>query len=157
MCIQATTEGFGKHQWDVPIINFKPSMFKTSFAEEIMYGPTIFSAKLALFLLYYRVFKPIRYIRYLVYFGITFAGLLYVTNVFLCGIMCSPRPGRGGWASPYVLNRCNRTTIFAPIQGGLNMVLDLYILILPMRQVSKLKLKRSKKIGVMCIFGTGIL
>lgn len=47
--------------------------------------------------------------------------------------------------------------VFVPIQGVLNVVLDLFILITPIASVARLHMSRQKKLGVLAVFATGFL
>ena len=126
------------------------------FAQEILLGPAIFFAKLALLLLYLRLFSPSKRMRYLIYFGIVFSFCLYFTNLPLDAIMCAPRHGQA-WDDLNVLAQCEKTLPFAIVQGTLNVAVDLFVLWLPIPVVWHLNMPTKKKIGIIGIFTTGLL
>ena len=114
----------------------------------------LFFAKLSLFLLFLRLFSPDRKLKCLVYLGILFSGALSLTSVVVSGALCSPRPGQP-WNDLRVILRCSTERYFAVIQGVLNMLLDFYILYLPIPVLWKLQLPVRKRVGVIAVFMTG--
>ncbi len=103
----------------------------------------MFFAKLSLFLLYLRVFAPQRHMRYLIYFGIGFGFCLYWLLVPIEAYFCAPAPGK---SVPVGL-----------VQGPLNVVEDIFILLLPVRSVLNLHLPLNRKLQILGIFMTGIM
>lgn len=114
----------------------------------------LFFAKLSLFLLFLRLFSPNRKLKCGVYLGITFSAAFSLTSVLVTGILCSPRPGQP-WDDLRVIFRCSTERYFALIQGVLNMLLDFYILYLPIPVLWKLQLPVRKRMGVIGVFMTG--
>jgi hypothetical protein len=119
-------------------------------------GPALFFGKTAILLFYLRLFSVNRTLRYWVYPAIPVIFGCYVTNVILETIFCIPRPGDGGWNFNTMV-RCGTFEIYGPIQGVLNIALDLYILIIPIPIIAGLKMSPNKKAGLFGIFFTAIL
>lgn len=103
--------------------------------------PTVFFAKLSLLLLYHRLFNVATDIRYGVYFGIGIN--LIISIVISFGYIFMPKM-RDKMNMAYTI-------------GVVNVVSDLYLIILPTFAVSRLQLSLKKKVGVMAIFMTGSL
>ncbi|MCJ1307096.1 hypothetical protein MMC25_000742 [Agyrium rufum] len=121
-----------------------------------MYGPTIFFAKLSLFLLYLRIFSPSRNMRLLIYAGIFVNLCYYVATAAGMMAFCMPRNGES-WFLALFSSHCRRARIMTWVQGIFNIVSDLFLLILPMPVVWKLHMPTRKKWGVGAIFATGLL
>ena len=121
---------------------------------EIVYGPTMFFAKLALFLLFLRIFSCNRATKHAIFFGIIINCLFYVAVSLVFGIQCVRRPGES-WLASGSSARCRSTLNINYIQGGFNLASDLYIFVLPLPPVWKLQMARRKKLGVFAIFLTG--
>lgn len=122
-----------------------------------MYGPTIFFAKLSIFLLYLRTFGPNRSLRYLAYFGIAINLAIYLGTSFAYGYLCVPRPSET-WLQSQTSNRClEEGKPLSYIQGVFGIVSDLFIWILPLPVIWKLQMSFRKKVGVSMIFATGLM
>lgn len=122
----------------------------------MLYGPTVFFAKLSLFLLYLRIFSPDRWTRFLIYFGIGFTFVYYMVTAGILVGLCVPRKGES-WPLALLSSRCHKALVMTYVQGIFNIVSDFYILLLPLPVIWKLQLPLRKKIGVCAIFMTGLL
>ncbi len=120
------------------------------------FGFVICLTKLALFLLYLRIFSPDRWTRYLIHFGIWINVAFYVSCSIAQAIMCAPKHGQT-WQESTFTPLCRDTQIFSWLQGPWGVVSDLYLLILPMPAIWRLQMPLRKKIGVCAIFATGFL
>ena len=116
----------------------------------VNYTLTMNFAKLALFLLYYRLFASDRGTRIAIYLGIIINGLIYVSfSIFYC-VRCIPGPG---WLS----TKCSQTNDQNDFLGAFSLVSDLYIFILPLPVLSSLQMPFRRKLGVAATFGTGLM
>lgn len=122
----------------------------------MLYGPTVFFAKLSLLLLYHRIFSPDRWTRLFIYFGIGVIFIVYTITASILVGLCIPRKGEG-WALALRSSRCRDTMVMTYVQGIFNIVSDFYVLVLPLPVVWKLQLPLRKKIGVSAVFMTGLL
>ena len=112
------------------------------------------AAKVSVLLLYQRIFSlNIRWFRFLFYLALA----LVISNgvvLFVRALtQCVPRPLSSTWTHP---GSCSTSTD-ATIMGAANAVIDLVILILPMRMTWTLQMKLKRKIGVCMIFGLGLV
>ena len=121
-----------------------------------MYGPTVFFAKLSLFILYLRIFSPSRNMRLLIYFGIVINLCYYVATAVGMMALCLPRHGEI-WAVALYSHHCHHAFTMTYVQGIFNIVSDLFLLILPVPVVWRLQMPQKKKWGVCAIFATGVL
>ena len=126
-----------------------------AFVISMSYGPTAFFAKLSLFWLYLRLFRPDYWTRILIYFGICITFVFYTATTVAGGVLCIPR-SEESWAE-VAFTRCQKNVITGFYLGIFNVVSDLYILILPIPVIWQLQMPTRKKIGVCAIFMTGIL
>lgn len=121
---------------------------------QIVYGPTIFFAKLTLLLLYFRLFSFSRWTGAAIYFGITATGVFYAATTVAYGTQCVRRPGQKWLVAS---ERCTSTFDITYAQGTFGVVSDIYIFILPMSVLWGLQMSLSKKLGVAAIFLTGLM
>ena len=124
---------------------------------DLLYAPIIFSAKLSLFLLYYRLFSRHRWMRNLIYLGISIVGLTSLATMTVIGYLCLPRRGHG-WIETLLSPRCQKQFVVTGfVRGPTNIFSDMYLLLLPLPAVQQLQLPPRKKIGIAGIFLTGFL
>ena len=122
-----------------------------------MYPVVAFFTKLSLFILYHRLFARHLWIKYLVYFGTAFCFVMYTISFGVSGYLCLPHHNEG-WVEATLSVRCHRQDILiAYIRGPLNLLTDLYLLVLPLSAIWQLHLPLHKKVGVSGIFFTGFL
>jgi hypothetical protein len=111
-------------------------------------------AKLSFFLLYIDLFRPMKWLRYSSYVGATVTVLFYTSVLIATLVFTVPAPGEP-WLkvgqSPRHVGAINLTLPIA----CMSLVLDVYILLLPITAVQKLQLPFRRKMGVMAIFLTG--
>ena len=124
------------------------------YAEFAIIGFAVFAAKLSLFLLYHRLFGPNRVLKSLVCVGIIFSAALYSLNLILSSIYCAPHVGLP-WG--YATTHCVKLLPFGAIQGSLNVVLDLFLLWLPLPVIWNLNMPPRRKMGILAIFMTDFL
>ena len=125
-------------------------------AGAILYSLNMFFAKLALFLLYHRLFALNRWTRIAIYFGVAFNGLFYLASCITLVILCIPRQ-RENWVSPTYAARCYRAEVTGIIQGIFGLVSDIYIFILPLPVLFRLQMSLKKKLGITAVFFTGLM
>ena len=114
----------------------------------------MFFSKLSHFLLFRKIFEPKRYMVWLIYFGIFFAFGTYLTIIPLSTYYCAPRNGQT-WVTAQV--DCAKELPYAIVQGCLNIVLDVYLLVLPIPVIWKLNLSPRRKAEIVSIFAIGIM
>ena len=122
----------------------------------MLYGPTVFFAKLSLLLLYLRIFSPDRWTRLFIYFGIGVIFIVYTVTASILVGLCIPRKGES-WALGLLSSRCRDTMAMTYVQGIFNIISDFYVLVLPLPVVWKLQLPLRKKVAVSAVFMTGLL
>ena len=114
------------------------------------------SAKVALFLLYYRVFSLDYWTKMAIYIGIIVTFLFYVASTIANLILCIPRRNES-WTSTQFAERCYRAEVMGDIQGVFGLVSDLYIFVLPLPVLCRLQMSSKKRTGISAVFLTGLM
>lgn len=104
-------------------------------------------------LLYFRIFAMNRTMRYWIWAGIGLQVVVY-TATTACAIatelVCAAVSAH---PNSFCLNQYPNIVF----QAAFGFATDLYVLILPIKSVLNLQLPQHRKIGVMILFGTGLL
>lgn len=98
--------------------------------------PCIFFTKLALLLLYHRIFYPDKKTRYAIWLGVGVSFLAYLIIMILF----------------ISISNLHTKLVLSDAIGVVNVVTDFYTLTIPIVAVSRLQMSRSRKIGVSAIF-----
>ena len=106
------------------------------------------------FLLYIQLFRPMRWLRYSAYAGAIFTALFYTAIVVWTIAVTSPAPGQS-WQS--AASKGAKTLPDTVWIASVGLVLDIYILLLPIAGVSQLQMSRKRKVGVITVFSTGLM
>ena len=108
------------------------------------------SAKLAICFLFNRLFSPKKVVRYLIYVAIALCFLDYVVGLLVVIFICIPKV-------PQSLVCEDKRSVAYIYIGGLNMILDVVLLALPLFTVAQLKMKMRRKVAVCSVFLVGLL
>ena len=120
----------------------------------MIYLVSLFGYKLSILLLYLRLFAIDRTFRFLTYltiffvFGYLFANLC--TQIFGCW------PRVKYW-DPSVTGYCIDYTKAGLAYGAMNIISDLFILVLPLPLLWRLKLAKRDKVGITFVFSSGVV
>ncbi|EFQ32399.1 CFEM domain-containing protein, partial [Colletotrichum graminicola M1.001] len=149
--------GSGKDIWTL-----KPEQINDDLLGKIFYILTICymtclaAIKASILFLYLRIFPDARFRKMLWYTQLVnlVAFIACVTTAIFC---CQPiNYFWTGWAKE-TEGSCIDLNSFSEAHGGFNVVLDIWILLLPLSQIYKLNMKPKKKLGLMLVFGIGVL
>ena len=116
----------------------------------------MFFAKSSLMLLYLRLFGLKRRFRYSIYVALAITFCLYWVGIPLAAYYCAPSPGKA-WSIQSMGDRCKTSSVLGVVQGPLNVILDLFIISLPVPVILGLKMSPPRKIAILAVFLTGIL
>ena len=121
-----------------------------------LYPPISFLTKLSIFLLYLRAFGPNEKLRRLTYAAIVVSIVGYSGMTVAAGVTCLPHSSET-FAQSTKSRRCfdailPRSIVF----GTFNIVLNLFIYILPLPVIWRLQMPVRRKVGISCIFATGL-
>ncbi|KAK7992450.1 hypothetical protein PG988_001244 [Apiospora saccharicola] len=126
----------------------------------VIYALGCMAVKSTLLVLYLRIFSLQPNAKRLIWSGLIFIVVFYLISFIVTLASCLPRPGEDGWSSinPARGNRCwEEDSRFAEVQGIFGALTDLYVWIVPMTMVAKVRLSRKRKLGVYGVFLTGFL
>ena len=110
--------------------------------------------KITFFLLYLQLFRPIKVLRVCIYAGMIFTVGFYLSATVAQFYFETPRRGEtfvSHQLGPLAKNSLN---LSIPL-SAVGVVIDFYILILPIVAVSRLQLAKKRKIALCLVFGTG--
>lgn len=144
-----------RHTWDTPLSFVIRSYLKIVLAETIFLAVGFLFAKISILLLYRRLFALSRISRYCIYSAIAWTTMIASLAIIVDVALCAPEPGKS--FSVHTGRRCESQAIWSVTQGCLNVLLDFFILYIPIPIVWKLQMDRRKKIGVSAVFLTGFM
>lgn len=147
-CFWGVTKGsYGKHQWDVRVVDFmSKNFFIPLYIMTILGPPSLLFIKLSFFLFYYQVFQPLRWLRISVYFGAILTCAFYGAATIAQLILATPKPGQT-WIN---------LMLSVPL-SAVGLGIDIVLLAMPIGAVSRLQLPTKRKIGILSIFMFGLL
>lgn len=125
-----------------------------AFIADVLYFTIVGAAKISILLIYYRIFAISRSLRrHVLVVGVVvimFWAATTLATIFNCW------PIEWSWKNsfspaPYCINY----NIFWLTAGVIEVVLDIWIIILPMREVKKLQLSVQKRVGLASVFLIG--
>ncbi|KAK1750506.1 hypothetical protein QBC47DRAFT_393605 [Echria macrotheca] len=154
--IGVSADGFSRHLWDVRITSV-PHLSYLSYLAEITNAPTMFLAKCSILFQLRRLFCPdgTRNSTFWAIHGLVFVCAAYYTSaIFTFVFQCMPREKT--W-NPLLEGHCINVSAAIVVQGAVNLVLDVGILIVPFWAVWRLRLPMKRKLGISAVFGVGIL
>ena len=129
-------------------------MEQQSYITTIMVTPALGLIKCSFFIQYYLLFRPLRWARISVWTGAIISAVFYAAVTVTAFVLGSPWPGESsleGLLSWHYL----KFGQFSIPTGVIGMLVDWYLLMLPIPAVWTLKMSTSKKLGVLVIFMTG--
>lgn len=151
--VDLTETRFARHSWDVPISWLGSSYFKkVVFTQSFLAFLSLLFAKTSIFLLFLDIFDVKPSMRYAIYAGILWTLLTYVPFFFVMPYLCAPHLGEQ-WTTEVGL-RCNDGVNWDTTSAAMAVVLDLYILLLPMPMLRTMSLSVRRKCGLVVVFAT---
>lgn len=118
-------------------------------------APAIFFGKMAILLLYFKIFRVNKPMRLAIYFGM-FLNLLHWGQFFSSPYYCAPNVGES-WEEVISSGSCASTMVVAYTQGGVSLATDIYIFVLPIPMVLKLQMTLKKKMQLLAVFLTALM
>ncbi|KAG8156273.1 hypothetical protein KVR01_013852 [Diaporthe batatas] len=148
---------YSRHIWDVPVCWFmQERLSKLLFVSNIMLGITQFTTKLPIMVLYLQMFSVERKMKLFIKLAIAFSALVYIPHLILVIVFQAPRAGES-WSDPGTNGRTRKMTYYAPIHGVCEVILNIWMLIIPLLVIRNLQITRRKKIQLSTVFLTGIM
>ena len=125
----------------------------------MLYQPVIWFIKLPLFLLLLEVFGRLRWMRFWAWGGILFSGLFSLGALSTEAQVCAPSWNTNDameWLSIVSSVACLQNQSPSYQMAAINLVMDIFILILPLPAIWSLHLQIKKKVAVSAVFMTGL-
>ena len=121
------------------------------YLQAVLWPPTMLFTKVSFFIMYLDVFHLMRWLKISAYIGGILTALFYgAMTVF--SFMIAPAPYHKETAHDVALS-----LDFTVPQSCVGLVIDLYILILPIMGVLRLQMSTRRKVGVILVFLSAIM
>ncbi|KAI0860527.1 hypothetical protein F4860DRAFT_524926 [Xylaria cubensis] len=147
----------GRHQWDIPVAAFSNEYLELIIFALVTFPIAAMLVKLTILALYYRLFRPSKWAHRLIWIGAILVLVFYITTIIILLVYCFPSRGVT-WIARVESGACPTVQVnIALSQGIFGLVIDLYILAIPIWQISRLSLPPQRKAGILLIFLTGLL
>lgn len=154
--IVAAHLGFGRDVWGIPPDNITTSL-KWLYVAYFMYQVAEFLCQLSILAFYLRIMTEPR-LRLTVWVLIGLVTCFGLGNTFAMIFQCMPIPFFwNGWRGEMAGSCGVDTRLFGFIRGGVEIFLDLAILILPLPLLAKLNISTKKKLQIMSMFCVGFV
>ncbi|MCJ1284572.1 hypothetical protein MMC26_003905 [Xylographa opegraphella] len=148
------SHGLGTDLWNIPFGGFDLIAWaRWTYVQDLVYSLVMGFIKISILMLYFRLFKVVGVVKWLIYGTIVYI-ILYTTvgdliTIFAC------RPLNKLWDGlPY--GWCMSTAAVGLTLASLQITADVFVLAIPVPVVLGLQLPLKHKMGVMSIFGAGI-
>ncbi|KAM0540619.1 hypothetical protein ACHAPJ_013563 [Fusarium lateritium] len=143
--------GAGNHMWDIPWDNYSPRFWQTTVGSTLVYSVCIGLAKLSVLTFYLRI-SPVKFVRRAVHILMTLVCVYTFLYVLLIVFRCRPVPA--GWDLT-IEGECIEKTVPVLLLAVCNIVVDCFVLCLPIRIVQPLQIPLRQKISLAVLFATG--
>lgn len=117
---------------------------------------TLLFTKLTFFLLYFQVFRPLKWLRVSVYVGATLTCAFYGAASITQIVFSTPKPGQTWLEHDFSLQGTKANMLSVPL-AAVGLGIDVALLVIPIIAVVGLHLPTKRKIGILFIFMFGIL
>ncbi|KZM23646.1 uncharacterized protein EKO05_0000115 [Ascochyta rabiei] len=142
--------GMGTDMWLVSFENIT-KILQIFYYTELLYLASIALTKISVLLFYLRIF-PHQGLRRIIYVTIVICAMYIIAFVTATALQCLPiRFAWERWDGEHH-GKCVNLNADAWASAAVNIILDLVVIIIPMRELSKLAMSRWRKIGVMLMF-----
>ncbi|KIN00010.1 hypothetical protein OIDMADRAFT_181260 [Oidiodendron maius Zn] len=142
--------GFGKHVWDVPPENI-PSMQELYYVSQILYAVVLNLVKISILLLFLRVFTNNRF---RLVTKICLLWMVCQTVAFFFAVTFQCMPVSSIW-NPTPNRKCINTTAVIYAGAVCSIFEDVFIIILPIRELLALNMSPRQRLGVIFMFAIG--
>ncbi|QSZ32616.1 hypothetical protein DSL72_002195 [Monilinia vaccinii-corymbosi] len=150
-----TRNGLGKDIWTLSFENIS-RMIRFFYVSELLYFAQISFVKISILLFFLRLF-PERKIRWTIWGTIIMNVVILILFDLLAAFSCRPISFYWkGWDGEHV-GRCLNINALAFTSAGASIVMDFWILMLPLTQLYDLNLHWKRKVGVVAMLSIGIV
>ncbi|KAH7267688.1 uncharacterized protein BKA55DRAFT_500286 [Fusarium redolens] len=143
--------GAGNHMWDIPVAEYVPKFWQTSIGATLTYATSISLAKLSVLTFYLRI-SPDRFVRRAVH--VLMALVCSYTFVYICLVVFRCQPVSSGWDLA-IEGKCIDMDVLVIFLVICSVVIDTFVLLLPIRIVQPLQIPTRQKVSLAVLFATG--
>ncbi|MCJ1342805.1 hypothetical protein MMC31_000994 [Peltigera leucophlebia] len=145
----------GTHQWNVRLPDILSHRFLLpGYLTTVLVPPFMLFAKITFFLLYLQLFRPIIALRFCIYAGMIFTVGFYASATVVQFYFDTPR--RGETFLSHQLGPLGKKALKLSVPlAAVGVIIDFYILVVPIVAVLQLQMAKKRKIGLCLVFGTG--
>jgi len=122
----------------------------------MVFGWAQFFVKAPLLVMYFDIFRVQTGLRIGIIVGLVFSLAVAIVSAVLVIVYVTPH-GSATWMDLVTNNQTQGFAIWAPTHGSLMVLVDVYIFLLPLPTILKLKMTLKKKIQVTAVFLTALL
>ncbi|KAK8095686.1 cfem domain-containing protein [Apiospora kogelbergensis] len=149
-----SNNGLGRDMWTLPMQNIENVLF-LYYLGEIFYFAALAVNKISILIFILRVF-PDQSFRRIVYGVIGLTAAYGISFVVATMLQCQPLNYSWKQIDSTIQGKCNNIHLQGWMSAILNIVVDLIILVLPLKQLYALQTNLKKKIMIMVMFSLGI-
>ncbi|KAI5219526.1 hypothetical protein E4T46_06695 [Aureobasidium subglaciale] len=146
--------GLGKDMWTLPLANIENVLFYY-YLGEIFYFASLTATKISILAFFLRVF-PQQNFRKIIYVVIGICAAYGISFVLATTFQCHPVPYSWKQLDDSYPGSCNNIHVQGWLSAVFNIVIDLVILVLPLKELYSLQTSLKKKLMVMVMFSLGI-
>ncbi|KAI0003479.1 hypothetical protein F4779DRAFT_97597 [Xylariaceae sp. FL0662B] len=147
----------GRHTWDIPVAAYSNSYTGLVILALTTYPLVAVLVKLTILALYHRLFRPSVWAKRLIWLGIAVTTVFYAITIIVLLSLCVPR-SPDTWLLKVSSGACPAVQVRISLAHGIfGLISDLYILAIPIWQVSGLSIAPKRKVGILIVFLTGLL
>ncbi|KAF9878008.1 integral membrane protein [Colletotrichum karsti] len=143
--------GAGKHLWDILTVDYSPPFLLTTLGITITYSTSVSFSKLSILAFYLRL-SPEKKFRLTVFILLGIVSAYTVVYQLIIIFQC--RPVQMSWDIT-VKGTCIGKMIPMMTLGAANIIIDIIILLIPVRVVWSLQMARRQKVSLVLLFATG--
>ncbi|GKT51467.1 satratoxin biosynthesis SC1 cluster protein 4 [Colletotrichum spaethianum] len=154
--VTLSNNGLGKDMWTLPQKNIENVLFYY-YLGELFYFAALTATKISILFFMLRVFSMSKRFRQLVY-GTMALCLAYGIAFITCtALQCSPVNYSWEQIDSNKVGKCNNIHLQGWMSAICNILIDIVILVLPLKKLGELQMKLKKKLMIMFMFSLGIL
>lgn len=150
-----THYGIGKDIWTLPFDDITNAL-KYFFLAELCYMVDLGLVKISMLCFFLRVF-PVRRLQIAIYITMALCTGFSVAFFFATLFQCAPISYAWEQWNGEKKGRCNDFHLQGYLAAGINIFLDLVILLLPLKQIYDLDISKRKRFSVMLMFLVGVI
>ncbi|KAF4550271.1 Hypothetical protein D9617_18g034620 [Elsinoe fawcettii] len=149
--------GWDRHIWDLPFSLYPPSLI-TAMAGKILFTLAATFTRISLIFFYYRLIHDahLKWFRWVLHASIVWTIAVGVVFIFLSIFICVPIQAYWTWP-PIADQQCLDEGVVTLAAGIINSVTDLFITLLPVPLIMRLKLPVKQRLGVLVLLCLGIV